>query len=535
MNHKLSILERLALAVIAIGFTAWSATFIWRSSFVAVDGQRYFCLFDDAMISMRYAWNGAHGLGLVWNAGEYVQGYTNLLMTLVMTCTMLVCNKLQAVVLVQALGIVTMIGVAYSAARLVDWVESGRSDLRGLRLQRIGTFLCVLCYYPLVFWSLMGMEAGLLALFQSVGLLYAFRYSEDGASRSLALATTCFALAFLTRNESLIPAAIVLTFLLARARSSRGGLPMRQLTAAVAAYALVMACEFLFQRVYYGDWLPNTYTLKLTGVPWLARMAGGIGFVRPFLGFSAIVLATAAVRVCLAFSARAVTLFAIVIAGIAYQVWVGGDPWTYWRMMAPSMPLAVLLFLSGAFDLARRATGAGARIPVSIRVGAAVLLIVGGMLGVNARRWDEMAFRVPPPQIKFNVANVNTAVVVNAVTTSRATVGVLMAGALPYYTDRRAIDYLGKCDRLIARLPPDMSGKIAGPGMISAPGHNKYDLEYSIEKLKPTYSQTFRHASQNIEAWARGHYAKVAYSGVGVFLLENSPDVMWDKVTVLTW
>jgi len=37
------------------------------------------------MISMRYAWNFAHGKGLEWNSEEYVQGYTNLLMTLLMS------------------------------------------------------------------------------------------------------------------------------------------------------------------------------------------------------------------------------------------------------------------------------------------------------------------------------------------------------------------------------------------------------------------------------------------------------------------
>src|SRR5262245_542934 len=49
-----------------------------------VDGQAYYLIGDDAMISMRYAYNLAHGRGLVWNAGEYVQGYTNPGWTLVM-------------------------------------------------------------------------------------------------------------------------------------------------------------------------------------------------------------------------------------------------------------------------------------------------------------------------------------------------------------------------------------------------------------------------------------------------------------------
>ena len=74
----------LAIVGISACFVAWASLFIYYSSFVGIDGRRYFCLIDDAMISMRYAWNLSHGLGLVWNPGEYVEGYTNPLMTFIM-------------------------------------------------------------------------------------------------------------------------------------------------------------------------------------------------------------------------------------------------------------------------------------------------------------------------------------------------------------------------------------------------------------------------------------------------------------------
>ena len=76
------------ILIIALIFIAWSAIFLYKVSFIAIDGQRYVNLFDDAMISARYAWNFAQGNGLVWNPGEYVEGYTNLLMTLFMSLTM---------------------------------------------------------------------------------------------------------------------------------------------------------------------------------------------------------------------------------------------------------------------------------------------------------------------------------------------------------------------------------------------------------------------------------------------------------------
>src|SRR5574338_175448 len=75
--------DRLLLAALTVSFLAYSAGFIYRTSFV-VDGERYFSLFDDAMVSMRYAKNFADGHGLVWNPGERVEGYTNPLWTLYM-------------------------------------------------------------------------------------------------------------------------------------------------------------------------------------------------------------------------------------------------------------------------------------------------------------------------------------------------------------------------------------------------------------------------------------------------------------------
>ena len=48
--------------LIVLVFAVYAARFIERTSF-EIDGTRYYALFDDAMISMRYAKNLAHGYG----------------------------------------------------------------------------------------------------------------------------------------------------------------------------------------------------------------------------------------------------------------------------------------------------------------------------------------------------------------------------------------------------------------------------------------------------------------------------------------
>ncbi|KHD05935.1 hypothetical protein PN36_11485 [Candidatus Thiomargarita nelsonii] len=211
MNNKKPA-DYLILAGIAIGFIIWAALFIYRSSFIAIDGQRYFSLFDDAMISMRYAWNLSHGIGLVWNPGEWVEGYTNLLMVLLMSLvTLIFDNKSIAVLAIQISGILFMLANAYLTMRIAEQISLGESQQHRLLLKLI-TFFCTLSYYPLVYWSLMGMETGLLTFLLLLGILFVLRNTREHNQNLLFLMPIILGLAYLTRPDSLIPAVIILTY-----------------------------------------------------------------------------------------------------------------------------------------------------------------------------------------------------------------------------------------------------------------------------------------------------------------------------------
>src|SRR3972149_7645473 len=69
-------LRNLLFSLLVLSFFYYAWRYIESTAFV-IDGEKYYVLFDDAMISMRYAYNLAHGLGPVWNAGERVEGFTN--------------------------------------------------------------------------------------------------------------------------------------------------------------------------------------------------------------------------------------------------------------------------------------------------------------------------------------------------------------------------------------------------------------------------------------------------------------------------
>lgn len=588
--------------ITSIAFIIWAIVFIYQSSFITINGQRYFSLFDDAMISMRYAWNFSHGHGLVFNPGEYVEGYTNFLMVLVMSLFTGLFNERLAVLAMQILGIFTVLGIGFTTLAIAQKSLNEKT----FTYLSLPIFLLVLFYYPLDYWALMGMETGLLTLLLLLSYLFMLYYNQSRQRRHLAASGMLLGLAGITRPDIVVlvlPLALYLLLI-----EKKNGFPkvFSSLLLFGGLCAAAPLANLLFRLVYYGQVFPNTYYLKLTGLALGLRLKKGFDFSLTYvfetlplwlLAFSSLIFNFRKERL-LFFSTGAILL--------AYQIWTGGDAWYYWRFMTPAMPLLIilaveelwavspmvsalfysppvqgyinrspawsltrnnrglrriggaLLFCAGAalmlvsvlpniFGLGKsgfglvQQTGALASVflmVIGIMISAAsqqekkrevhrtfivVLLIV--YLMMNYRFLDQICFQNRPYQVKSNASNVNTALALNDLTKEDASVGVFWAGALPYYTHRYTIDYLGKSDTHIASLPPDTTSNVSG-----LPGHNKYDLTYSIQQLLPTYSAGFKWGNQDLVEWRDEHYRLVEYKGVKFYLLKDSPLVNWELI-----
>ncbi len=539
MNTSNRKLENIVLITISIGFVLWSAAFIYRSSLIAIDGNRYFCLFDDAMISMRYAWNFSHGLGFVWNEGERIQGYSNLLMTLLMSLATLTLSKPIAPLAIQISGVGFMLGIAYASMKISEYVISDNTNGRS-SLVRILAFSCALAYYPLTFWSLMGMETGLLTLLLLLSTLFTFKYTENKAFSSLLLISVCLGLAFLTRNDSIIFAIPIWLYIWIETHVSTPN-ANQLILGAVCLYFVFIVGQLIFQISYYGELLPNTYTLKLTGMPLLTRFVNGVGFVKPFLVETILIFIPASMELIFGFKKQKMLLFSIVLITIGYQIYIGGSTPDYWRIMSPSIPLLTMLFINNIKEMMLALSKTQAfesyffRSPIFPKKYTAEILIISltiiGMLSANIRFLPEVSLLAKPFRAQAKINDVNTAILINQFTNGDSTIGVFGAGTIPYFTGRKAIDFLGRMDRYIAHLPPDLSGSVAWSGMTSVPGHNKYDLNYSIKVLKPTYVQAFKWGRQDLSQWRDTNYVRVEYKGVILFLLKDSPLVLWSKIS----
>jgi arabinofuranosyltransferase len=506
-------------------FLGWALAFIYHSSYVAINGLRYFNLFDDAMISMRYGWNLAHGKGLVWNVGQRVEGYTNLLMTLMMSLATLIFEKRYAVLVIQLTGIFFMLGTVFFTLKIFETLNHKKKDVAGYLL-----FAMILLYYPLNFWSLMGMETGLLAFLLSAGVLCSILYSEKLEAKYLWLMSLCFGLAHLTRNESLLFALLAFLYLISTLKL--GSNYVYHFLIAGGLYGLFVVGQLAFRYSYYGEWVPNTYTLKLVGMALDERLRNGWGFIQPFLRETGFVIAVAVAGLILRFSRQKAYLFGLFLISVLYQIYVGGDSWNYWRIMAPTMPFLFVIFVFACLEIANR-------IPVKPALTGKVLLIAlscAGLYLTDSRFVREFLLLDLPYQNNYARAHVDIALAINELTDKDATIGVFWAGTLPYYVDRVGIDFLGKSDKYIANLPPDTSGQSAGFEMDSMPGHNKHDLTYSIQTLLPTYVEEFDYGAEKLSGWGQDHYVRVKYKNAKLYLLKDSPNVNWDKVkTILVW
>jgi hypothetical protein len=166
---------QIALSCVVLGYLVYAAAYIYASSFSFL-GTRYFSLFEDMMISMRYARNLADGAGLVWNAGgERIEGFSNPLWVLVMAgAHLLPISELRTSLVIQALGAILL------AVNLVFTARVAALASGGARLAVVFAAAMTALYLPLNTWGLLGTEVSLLTLLLTAAMWYSLKSVQEG-------------------------------------------------------------------------------------------------------------------------------------------------------------------------------------------------------------------------------------------------------------------------------------------------------------------------------------------------------------------
>ncbi len=313
-------MNRSALKLIIGLAAAFYATFLLRTGF-QVGGEWFFTLRDDPMISMRFARNLADGHGLVWNpGGERVEGYTNFLWIVWMSLFHLFPipeSKIALVVGASAGGLLLLnIFLVWEIVRRI-------ADHASAVVAAILTGFS----YPLVYWTLRGMEIGLLLTLVNLALLLAIHWREQMTPRRLAIIAAVLAVSLLIRPDAVVPAGIVGAGVVS-ILPSQGRVRTAVVIAGLAI--TVLMAHTLFRIFYYGDPLPNTFYLKLTGVTLGERMARGWEVLVPMLKTHLEIPILLALPSLKRIRDPIVgTLWAFFLSHVFYSLYVGGDAWEF--------------------------------------------------------------------------------------------------------------------------------------------------------------------------------------------------------------
>jgi hypothetical protein len=432
----------LAGAILAV----WSVIALFQAS-VVVDGTRHFWIDDDEMISMRYARNLVDGHGLVWNPGEHVEGYTNFLWTLAMAAIhLLPIADVHTAVLVRILNWLLALAVLFLAERLLRLL----SPRPGLGLPVLLLTLAV--DIDLVFWSVNGFESTLLTATFLLVLVRLLKEWETG--RPTPATYVLLGLLPLIRSDAyhVWAGAALVAF---------GMSEDRRRTLRLLALALLLpAAHLLFRRWYYGAWLPNTYYLKVAGVPDRAELA--VEYLARFAHNYGLLLAFAGIGIVRARDRRRWLLAGAFGVSAVYVLVVGEDLFDFSRFLAHLVPLLVVLGVVAAVDVTRERIVAQAFLLLSIWV--SVFVVIG--------------VTTPSALVDDNgepESGLVTGVLIGRFTRPEATIAAVAAGNVAYFSHRYTVDMLGKSDAHIAHEPAHTGSWV---------GHNKYDPEYSLS-LRP--------------------------------------------------
>jgi hypothetical protein len=561
---------------VAIASSLVYGVYILHASF-DVDGRRGFSLFDDAMISMRYARNLVQGNGLCWNRGDApVEGYSNFLWTLWMAVVQLLPLPQRSISLAVSLT---------SLALLVSNLWLVRALVSKLGGRAPSAFFAVVfsaLLYPLIFWSLRGVEVGFLAFLVDAAVVLSWEIEETPRRRSRWLLALVLSALVLVRDDGVVPALIVLGFLTRHPRA-RGAAKL-----AAACVVLALLAHLSFRLAYYGAPLPNTYFLKLTGIPLRARaIRGVVSALRTSLAELSIplMLATFTLVASRSRDRRVWLLVAIVLGQLGTTAAVGGDAWESWghpdRFVSVGLPALTVLAALGAelswvdgprrgyalafalalvwrsyaiaardfapsfftitppVDLHRGLRGlqflsgqlmagqilltavvvallSGRRMPPALTPWLA-MVVIAATTGTN---WaDFLRDDVTAKQLHWDGRAAAFGVRLGEVLPPTTTIAVVAAGAIPFFSNLPAVDLLGKSDPHIAREAPVER---------FVPGHDKRDYAYSLSTYKPDLVlELWHHSPEELEAISALGYRQLPN---GMYVRSDCSDDLLDRI-----
>ena len=317
---------------------------------------------DDAFIGFRYAHNLVEGHGLVFNPGEYVEGYSSFLWVLELAALWGVFGwRLEHTA--PWLSVACTVG---TLAAMLWWV----ARLPGLPQRRLVGWMalglvCSSATFAEWTWA-GGLETRQFTMFIVLAVVGLTLYPEH--RRTLLGVSLSLAAAALTRPEGPLFAACCFGWYAGQRRVDTGTWrrDWRGVAWLVGPFVVLVAAHYLFRYAYYGEWLPNTYYAKYVR-PWYEMGGRYLGVAAVDTGLY-LLLPLAGLALVREWQAHRKLIYALPLLCIglhmAYIARIGGDLFGY-RMIDVYWPL---LGVPAAAGIASLGGWLGARFGASNRV-----------------------------------------------------------------------------------------------------------------------------------------------------------------------
>ncbi|PKO14708.1 MAG: hypothetical protein CVU39_13340 [Chloroflexi bacterium HGW-Chloroflexi-10] len=532
-------------ALILVAFLIYSTIFIVKMVFY-VDEKPYTALFDDAMISMTYARNLAEGYGMVWNpGGERVEGFTNPLWVVFMAGVhLLPIPENWTSLPIQISGALFLLGSLFYLRKMALNVSPGQSRVMLL------TVLLTAFYYPLINWSLIGLEVSVLLLWINIVVFLMLRVLDTGKfSRIIYI---LMGIATLIRMDAAVTYLTIWGLLFIFDKNNR----RRHLLEGGFFLLIFMGGQTILRKLYYGEWLPNTYYLKVEGWPLWSRVQRGFTvFIEFTKGFFWPLMILPFTVFIFRRDRKTLILALVYLAQVIYSIYVGGDSWEHRggsnRFISLGMPSLFLLFSMACFywydwgmKLVRRFLPKGENVirPVAIS-GLSLFLILsilmwnrminngGPITNLQSPTENNLRFFLLLQRSIYMPGSERYAIdglMIRELTEPGARVATVAAGNICYFMHRECIDLFGKSDPVIAhagiQVPFDSHWKVLKPG------HVKFNYEYSIGQLQPDVVVELASSTVDLGLPFVENYTAPKINRHTMYFKNDSPFVHWDKL-----
>jgi hypothetical protein len=430
--------------VLALGALAWQTSVVtWW-------------VVDDAYISFRYAEHLAAGHGLVFNPGEYVEGYTNFLWTVLMAAAPLLGIDMTVWGKVWSMGFAALglLMLAFGHRIVPSWDN---------KVSAVSTLLLGTCAVFSI-WASGAMEPPLVALCLILGVMLHARGRDLPDERVWPLlAGFTSALAAMSRPDAglLIVVLTVDRFVFDVRHKKMGTVWL------LIGFGSIGLPYFVWRLWYYGYLLPNTFYNKVGGT--YAQLMRGMTYTGNALGvlvliaapgFGAVLAAPEKLRAY----AGAFAMAMVVLLHCVYVIMVDYLP--AFRFYATVLPLFCLL---AGMAVAASGWRWYVTIPLILLTSA-----YGIAQGIGNNELQKQALSNP---VAVRGKIVGEWLRKHVPTDSLITTNT--GGSVPYFSKLRVIETLGLTDAVIAHTPVETMGR-------GTPGHERGNGAYVLSR-EPDY------------------------------------------------